>query len=56
MLAIQTQAEKQKRLQQDQSFQKERVAFEMQLDAANSCAQELDEKEVNHTHPPHPLP
>ncbi|XP_071788250.1 uncharacterized protein [Asterias amurensis] len=39
------QAEKQKRQQQDQLFQKERATFEMQLDAANSCAQELDEKE-----------
>ena len=41
-----TQAEKQRRQQQEQAFQRERVAFEMQLEAANSCAQELDEKEV----------
>ncbi|XP_038046275.1 tax1-binding protein 1 homolog [Patiria miniata] len=39
------QAEKHRRQQQEQTFQQERAAFEMQLEAANSWAQELDEKE-----------
>ncbi|XP_022087081.1 tax1-binding protein 1-like isoform X2 [Acanthaster planci] len=39
------QVEKQRRQHQEETFQKERIAFEMQLEAANSWAQELDEKE-----------